>query len=153
MLRRRSGPLSKAHRDLEGPLQCAKCRLLAGTAQLRCRECHGEIARKLSEKRSYHALQAKLTAGSNDSGRYHSEHNGVKHQVVKWPVAKEKFNTPTPVGRSKAAMRSLNAPNIIRSITSARATEGGCNGSAQAVPNNASSGPESNKLSKSPHHR
>lgn len=38
------GPLSKAHRDLEGPLQCAKHHVFgSGAEQFRCLDCHQEI--------------------------------------------------------------------------------------------------------------
>ena len=87
------GPLSKAHKDLEGPLDCSRCHVFgAGSAQLRCMECHQEISRRLTEKRGYHALQVKAATGSNDCGRCHSEHNGLNHRLVRWPVAKEKFD-------------------------------------------------------------
>ena len=45
------GKLSKAHHDLDGALECAKCHVFgAGSAQLRCLDCHQEIARRLTEK-------------------------------------------------------------------------------------------------------
>ncbi len=87
------GPLSKAHRDLEGPLACARCHVFgAGSPQLRCMECHQEIARRLSANRGYHASQVKAGSGSNDCGHCHSEHNGLNHRLVRWPVPKEKFD-------------------------------------------------------------
>lgn len=86
------GPLSKAHHDLEGSLQCAKCHVFGtGSPQLRCLDCHQEIARRLSEKRGYHAAQAKLASGSNDCARCHSEHNSANHRLVRWPAPKEQF--------------------------------------------------------------
>jgi len=87
------GPLSRPHQDLDGPLQCAKCHVFgAGSAQLRCLDCHQEIAHRLTEKRGYHAAQVKAGLGSNDCARCHSEHNGLKHRLVRWPVPKEKFD-------------------------------------------------------------
>ncbi len=87
------GPLSKAHRDLEGPLACARCHVFgAGSPQLRCMECHQEIARRLAENRGYHAAQVKAGSGSNDCARCHSEHNGLNHRLVRWPVPKEKLD-------------------------------------------------------------
>jgi len=87
------GPLSQAHHDLEGPLQCAKCHVFgAGSPQLRCLDCHQEIAHRLAEKRGYHAAVANAAASSNDCARCHSEHNGLTHRLVRWPVAKEKFD-------------------------------------------------------------
>ncbi len=55
-------------------------------------ECHQEISRRLTEKRGYHALQVKPATGGNDCGRCHSEHNGLNHRLLRWPVAKEKFD-------------------------------------------------------------
>src|ERR1017187_7054823 len=82
------GPLSKPHQDLDGPLACAKCHVFgAGSAQLRCLDCHQEIAHRLTEKRGYHWAQAKAGSGSNDCPRCHSEHNGLKHRLVRWPVS------------------------------------------------------------------
>jgi hypothetical protein len=87
------GPLSRPHHDLDGPLQCAKCHVFgAGKPQLRCLDCHQEIARRLSEGRGYHAVHLKLAAGSTDCARCHSEHNGAGFRLVRWPVAKEKFD-------------------------------------------------------------
>jgi len=89
------GPMSKAHRDLDGPLQCAKCHVFgAGSPQFRCLDCHQEIAHRLTEKRGYHATQVKAGSGSNDCVRCHSDHNGLNHRLVRWPVPKEKFDHP-----------------------------------------------------------
>jgi len=86
-------PLAKPHHDLEGPLACAKCHVFgAGSAQLRCLDCHQEIAHRLDEKHGYHAAQVKPASGSNDCARCHAEHNGLNHRLVRWPVAKEKFD-------------------------------------------------------------
>jgi len=87
------GPLSKPHQDLDRPFLCAKCHVFgAGSAQLRCLDCHQEIAHRLSEKRGYHAAQVKPGLGSNDCARCHSEHNGLNYRLVRWPGAKEKFD-------------------------------------------------------------
>jgi uncharacterized paraquat-inducible protein A len=46
------GPLSKAHHDLNGLLQCAKCHVFGtGLPQLRCLDCHQEIAHRKTEER------------------------------------------------------------------------------------------------------
>ncbi len=87
------GPLSKAHHELDGPLLCARCHVFgAGSPQLRCLECHQEIAHRLTEKRGYHAAQVKPGTSSNDCARCHSEHNGLNHRLVRWPLPKEKFD-------------------------------------------------------------
>jgi len=87
------GPLSKAHQDLDGPLQCAKCHVFGGgSPQFRCLDCHQEIAHRLTEKRGYHSTQVKEGTRSNDCARCHSEHNGLNHRMVRWPVPKEKLD-------------------------------------------------------------
>ena len=87
------GPLSKAHHDLEGTFQCSKCHTFGGSSpELKCLECHGEIARRLTEKRGYHAAQAKPAPGNNDCARCHSEHNGPDYRIVRWPGSREKFD-------------------------------------------------------------
>jgi hypothetical protein len=87
------GRLSKAHHDLEGTFQCAKCHMFGSSSpELKCLDCHQEIARRLTEKRGYHAAQAKPGLGSNDCGRCHSEHNGLDYRIVRWPGSKEKFD-------------------------------------------------------------
>lgn len=87
------GPLSRPHHDLDGPVQCAKCHIFgAGSPQLRCLDCHQEIAFRLEARRGYHAVEAKLAPGSNHCAGCHSEHNGENYRLVRWPVAREKFN-------------------------------------------------------------
>ena len=87
------GPLSKAHQNLEGPLSCAKCHAFgAGRAEFKCLDCHQEISRRLASHRGYHALQVKAGTKSNDCARCHSEHNGLEHQIVRWPSSREKFD-------------------------------------------------------------
>ena len=87
------GPLSRAHRDLEGPLSCSKCHAFGtGKVEMKCLDCHQEIARRIDTKRGYHALQVKPGTKSNDCARCHSEHNGLNEQLVRWPTTKERFN-------------------------------------------------------------
>lgn len=58
------GPVSKAHHDLEGSLECAKCHVFgSGSLPFRCLDCHQEIAHCLAEKRGYHATQVKPQTG------------------------------------------------------------------------------------------
>lgn len=58
------GPLSKAHHDLAGPLQCGRCHVFgAGSPRFRCLDCHQEIAHRIAEKRGYHAAQVKAGSG------------------------------------------------------------------------------------------
>jgi hypothetical protein len=87
------GPLSAAHHSLDGPLQCANCHIFGGgKPQVKCLECHREIANRLTEKRGYHAAEVKPGSGSADCARCHSEHNGLNYRMLRWPVAKEKFD-------------------------------------------------------------
>ena len=87
------GPLSKAHRDLDGPLNCAKCHAFgAGKAEFKCLDCHQEISRRLASHRGYHWLQVKADSKSNDCARCHSDHNGLEYAIVRWPGSREKFD-------------------------------------------------------------
>jgi len=87
------GPLGKPHQEFDGPLHCAKCHVFgAGSEQFRCLDCHQEIARRVDAKRGYHAALVKAGSGSNDCARCHSDHNGLKSRMVRWPVPKEKFD-------------------------------------------------------------
>jgi len=87
------GVLSKAHHDLDGPLQCNQCHVFGtGKPQVRCLDCHKEIASRLAEKHGYHFAETKAGTGSADCVRCHDEHNGLNFRLVRWPVAKEKFD-------------------------------------------------------------
>ena len=42
------GPLSRAHSNLDGPLNCAKCHAFGiGRAEFRCLDCHKEIDQEI----------------------------------------------------------------------------------------------------------
>lgn len=89
------GELSKAHQALDTPLRCGACHEFgARRAQFRCLECHGEIQRRLEEKRGYHARVVKGSGreASNDCARCHSEHNGRNHRLVRWPRPQAQFD-------------------------------------------------------------
>lgn len=89
------GDLSQAHRELDSPLRCVSCHEFgAGAAQFKCLQCHEEIARRLAEKRGYHAKVVRGTGrqAANDCSRCHSEHNGRRHQLVRWRTPKLKFD-------------------------------------------------------------
>src|SRR2546425_11349021 len=46
------GPLSRAHQSLSGPTQCTSCHKVGtGKPDLKCLECHVEIAQRLAEQR------------------------------------------------------------------------------------------------------
>jgi hypothetical protein len=78
------GPLSKAHSSLEGATQCTACHKLgAGQTQLKCLECHSEIASRLAGRRGLHPTYVNKP-GSEDCARCHSEHNGADFSTVHW---------------------------------------------------------------------
>jgi hypothetical protein len=80
------GPLSRAHKSLEGSSQCTSCHKVGSGRELKCLDCHTEIARRLAEGRGLHATY-KLKAGSSqECARCHSDHNGVDFPLVKWDV-------------------------------------------------------------------
>lgn len=82
------GPLSKAHAELEGSLNCAKCHGKGrGELERRCLACHGEIASLIRNKRGYHGREA-----SSDCGTCHPEHGGAEFKLIEWPGGSpEKF--------------------------------------------------------------
>ncbi|MBI5282272.1 MAG: hypothetical protein HY858_11370 [Candidatus Solibacter usitatus] len=95
------GELARAHADLDGPLKCSSCHEF-GTrnAHLKCLECHGEVRRRLEEKKGYHAkvVRGTGTQASADCARCHAEHNGRKHQLVRWRTPKESFDHAKEAG-------------------------------------------------------
>ncbi|MBZ5527972.1 MAG: hypothetical protein LAN71_08735 [Acidobacteriia bacterium] len=84
------GPLSKAHQSLSGATQCSSCHTLrAGSPEMKCLDCHTEIARRLRERRGLHAALVQGAEPGKDCARCHSEHNGEEFQMIHWdaPVA------------------------------------------------------------------
>jgi hypothetical protein len=84
------GPVSRAHRTLEGATHCVSCHKFGGQATLRCLECHTEIASRLNNHRGLHASYSLIQGSSQECAKCHSEHNGEDFPLVKW--------TPTPTG-------------------------------------------------------
>lgn len=85
------GPLAKAHAQLEGPLNCARChgpRRAAMTAS--CLSCHKEIAWLVARNRGYHAgaeARARSCAGC------HPDHAGADFALIAWPGgSQERFD-------------------------------------------------------------
>src|SRR5690242_19581186 len=70
------GPLSNPHKDLEGPLNCAKCHTFGASKKFKCSNCHVEIQRRVAAGRGYHGRAVKRTAGDADCARCHTEHYG-----------------------------------------------------------------------------
>lgn len=79
------GTLSKAHSKWNGPTGCVSCHQVgSGSAQLRCLECHKDIATRLASRRGYHASVLSANATGQDCVRCHSEHNGEDFLIVRW---------------------------------------------------------------------
>lgn len=71
------GPLSNAHRDLEGVAKCGACHEFgAGSRGFKCLECHVEIRKRLDANAGFHARAYKKSATQTDCSRCHMEHNG-----------------------------------------------------------------------------
>jgi hypothetical protein len=56
----------------------------SGSAQLRCLECHKDIASRIAGRRGYHASILAASATSQECVRCHSEHNGENFQIVRF---------------------------------------------------------------------
>ena len=83
------GPLSKAHQSLSGSTQCSTCHKVgAGSAVLKCQECHTEIAREISENRGLHAR----FPNKEDCAQCHSEHNGADFPLIHWQPSLKAFD-------------------------------------------------------------
>jgi hypothetical protein len=77
------GNLSKAHKDLEGPLNCAKCHTFGASKKFRCSNCHEEIQRRVAAKRGYHGRAVTKNTGDADCARCHTEHYGRDFSIIK----------------------------------------------------------------------
>ncbi len=87
------GSLSRAHQSLRGPTQCATCHKLgAGAPQLKCLDCHGEIARRLADQRGLHATLMGKSGTTQDCARCHSEHNGENFNLIQWDPSPNNFD-------------------------------------------------------------
>jgi hypothetical protein len=87
------GPLSRAHESLSGITQCTSCHTLrVGSAELKCLDCHTEIAQRLTQKRGLHATQVKNPSDSKECATCHSEHNGADFELIHWQTPLERFD-------------------------------------------------------------
>src|SRR5579863_1414704 len=83
------GALSKAHQSLSGSTQCSTCHKVgAGSAVLKCQECHTEIGREITENRGLHAR----FANKEDCAKCHSEHNGEDFPLIHWQPSLKGFD-------------------------------------------------------------
>jgi hypothetical protein len=87
------GPLSRAHESLGGITQCTTCHTLRiGTAELKCLECHTEIAQRLTQKRGLHATLVKNPSDGKECASCHSDHNGAEFNLIRWDPPKTSFD-------------------------------------------------------------
>jgi len=87
------GPLARAHQSLNGPTQCIACHKLGtGSENLKCLECHTEIASRLAARHGFHAAVVNMQAGDKDCARCHSEHNGENFQLIHWEPSQRAFD-------------------------------------------------------------
>lgn len=83
------GPLSHSHEDLSGPTQCTSCHVVGkGSADLKCQECHTEIAAEIS---SGHGLHSHFE-NKQDCAKCHSEHNGEDFPLIHWQPSLKAFD-------------------------------------------------------------
>jgi Class III cytochrome C family len=78
------GPLSRAHKSLDGATQCTTCHKFGGEAALKCLDCHSEIVSRVASHKGLHATYHLNPGSSQECARCHSEHNGLDFPVVKW---------------------------------------------------------------------
>jgi hypothetical protein len=87
------GPLSKAHRSLDGTLKCASCHVFGtGSPKLKCLDCHTEIRALVRQHESYHGRVVDRAKGDQDCVRCHTEHYGEDFRIYKWETSREEFD-------------------------------------------------------------
>lgn len=100
------GPLAKAHAQLEGALNCAKChgpRKSAMSAS--CLSCHREIAWLVDRNRGYHARRE---TRARECSACHPDHAGAAFDLIAWPGgARERFDHRTAGWTLEASHRDL----------------------------------------------
>jgi hypothetical protein len=83
------GPLAKAHESLSGPTQCTSCHAVgAGSAGLKCQECHKEIAQEIAQNRGLHSRYP----DKGNCAKCHSEHNGEDFPLIRWEPSLQNFD-------------------------------------------------------------
>lgn len=87
------GPLSRAHRFLEGAGHCVDCHDLAKRPpEYKCLDCHKEVRVRLDSVRGLHPS----LVGGDRSGRScvscHSEHNGADFPIIHWDAPPARFD-------------------------------------------------------------
>jgi len=81
------GPLSQAHRELEGSLNCTQCHTV-GKKEVKdkCLQCHTPLAQRIERHQGYHGQLEKLNCG-----RCHREHTGRRVSLIRWKPSRERF--------------------------------------------------------------
>jgi hypothetical protein len=83
------GALSHPHQDFSGATQCTSCHAVGkGSADLKCKECHTEIAAEISTGRGLHSR----FANKQDCSKCHSEHNGEDFPLIHWQPSLKGFD-------------------------------------------------------------
>ena len=85
------GPLARAHAQLEGSLNCARCHgPRRGAMTTSCLSCHREIAWLVERNRGYHAGRE---ARAKDCAGCHPDHAGANFALIAWPGgSQERFD-------------------------------------------------------------
>src|SRR3990172_3508458 len=87
------GPLSRAHQSLNGVTQCTSCHTLRiVSADLKCLDCHNEIAQRITKKRGLHATLVKNPSDGKECASCHSDHNGVDFNLIRWDPPRTSFD-------------------------------------------------------------
>jgi hypothetical protein len=74
------GPLAKAHHELDGPTDCAKCHGLRKEPMARlCLDCHRDVAWGIDQRRGLHARETKIPCA-----KCHPDHAGVAFALIAW---------------------------------------------------------------------
>lgn len=77
-----AGPLSNAHKDLEGLSNCTKCHEIGNkVSNSRCLDCHREIKASMDRNRGYHAS---AEVRPKDCAQCHSDHHGRNFDMVRF---------------------------------------------------------------------
>jgi len=82
------GELSAPHQHLSGISNCTNCHVLGKgekAVDSKCLDCHQLISTRIDAKEGYHARVKEACVSC------HSEHNGVKFQLIHWENGKENF--------------------------------------------------------------
>jgi hypothetical protein len=83
------GPLSRAHQSLSGPTQCTSCHVVGrGAAELKCQECHREIAAEIASGQGLHSK----FPDKEKCAACHSEHNGEEYPLIRWQPSLKGFD-------------------------------------------------------------